>query len=283
MPNEASPGTRVLATPDGRQLEVLTAGPDDGLPLIFHNGTPGGLVAFPAMVAEAAVRGLRTVMYARPGYGGSTGQTGRRVADAAADVAAVLDGLGARQFVTVGWSGGGPHALACAALLPDRVRSVATLAGLAPYGAEGLDFFAGMAPASEAEMRAALGGPDELRRVLTEPADAEGESAFTEADNAALAGDWAWIGRIAGEAMRGGIGGMVDDNMCIVTPWGFQVTQVAAPVLLVHGLDDRMVPSTHSEWMVRRLPSAALRLAPGEGHISVLRHGEHALQWIAAR
>ncbi|HEY1571028.1 MAG TPA: alpha/beta fold hydrolase [Pseudonocardiaceae bacterium] len=273
-----------LDLPDGRTLHIYDVGPTDAaVTVYYHHGTPN-TGAPPEPLLPAAQRlGVRWLSHDRPGYGPSTARPGRSFGSVAEDVARVADARGVERFAVLGSSGGGPHALACAALLPDRVRSVATLAGLAPYGAEGLDFFAGMAPASEAEMRAALGGPDELRRVLTEPADAEGESAFTEADNAALAGDWAWIGRIAGEAMRGGIGGMVDDNMCIVTPWGFQVTQVAAPVLLVHGLDDRMVPSTHSEWMVRRLPSAALRLAPGEGHISVLRHGEHALQWIAAR
>lgn len=108
MPTEQ----RVLTTPDGRPLELLTAGPPDGLLLLFHNGTPGGLVAFPPMTAAAAERGLRTVMYARPGYGQSAAQPGRRVADTVADAGRVLDDLGADQFVTVGWSGGGPHALA---------------------------------------------------------------------------------------------------------------------------------------------------------------------------
>jgi len=111
MVHEPPPGTRVLATAGGRQLEVLSTGPEDGLVLLFHNGTPGGLVASPDMAAAAAARGLRTVMYARPGYGDSTARPGRRIADAAADAATVLDGLGARQFVTVGWSGAVPVAI----------------------------------------------------------------------------------------------------------------------------------------------------------------------------
>jgi pimeloyl-ACP methyl ester carboxylesterase len=166
MPNEPR-GTRVLAAPDGRRLEVLAAGPEDGLPLLFHNGTPGGLVAVPGMVAEAAARGLRTVMYARPGYGESTGQPGRRVAAAAADAVAVLDGLGARQFVTVGWSGGGPHALACAALLPGRCLAAASLAGVAPAQAEGLDWVAGMGPENVTEFSAAGQSEDGSPRFST--------------------------------------------------------------------------------------------------------------------
>ena len=143
----------------GRQLEVLVSGPEDGLPLVFHEGTPGGLVAFPPMVTAAAERGLRTVMYARPGYGASTPQPGRRVADAAADVTAVLDALGAGDFVTAGWSGGGPHALACAALLPGRCRAAATIAGVAPRQADGLDWLAGMGEENLAEFAAAQAQP----------------------------------------------------------------------------------------------------------------------------
>jgi pimeloyl-ACP methyl ester carboxylesterase len=273
-----------LDLPDGRTLHIYDVGPKDAtVTVYYHHGTPNTGAPPEPLFPVAERLGIRWLSHDRPGYGPSTARPGRSFGSVAEDVARVADARGVDQFAVLGSSGGGPHALACAALLPDRVRSVATLAGPAPYDAEGLDFFAGMAPASAAELRAALDGPDELRRVLTEPADAEGESVFTEADNAALAGDWAWIGRIAGEAMRGGIGGMVDDDLCIAKPWGFELTQVVAPVLLVHGLDDRMVPSQHSEWMVRRLSSAGLRLALGEGHISVLRHGEYALEWIAAR
>ena len=175
MPNQPTRGTRVLATPDGRRLEVLAAGPEDGLPLLFHNGTPSGLVASPAMAAAAAARGLRTVMYARPGYGDSTARPGRRIADAAADVAAVLDGLGARQFVTVGWSGGGPHALACAALLPGRCLAAASLAGVAPLQAGGLDWMAGMGPENVAEFTAAGQGEAALTAFLEEAAAALGQ------------------------------------------------------------------------------------------------------------
>ena len=126
----------------GRQLDVLATGPQDALTVVLHNGTPAGLLAAPPVARAAAERGLRLVLYARPGYGGSTPDPGRRVTDAAGDVAAVLDALGAAQFVTVGWSGGGPHALACAALLPGRCLAAASMAGAAPYRAEGLDWLA---------------------------------------------------------------------------------------------------------------------------------------------
>ncbi|MGI8446514.1 MAG: alpha/beta fold hydrolase [Streptosporangiaceae bacterium] len=179
MPGEPPRGTRVLATPDGRQLEVLAAGPEDGLPLIFHNGTPGGLVAFPAMAAAAAERGLRTVMYARPGYGGSTGQPGRRIADAAADITAVLAEVGAQQFVTVGWSGGGPHALACAALLPGRCLAAASLAGVAPARAAGLDWTAGMGPENVTEFKRPGRGKPRSPRSSRRPRPDSGRSPAT--------------------------------------------------------------------------------------------------------
>jgi pimeloyl-ACP methyl ester carboxylesterase len=272
-----------LELPDGRTLHVYDIGPTDAtVTVYYHHGTPN-TGAPPEPLFPAAQRlGIRWLSHDRPGYGTSTPHPGRTYASVAADVAKVADARGVQRFAVLGSSGGGPHALACAALLPDRVRSVATLAGLAPYDAEDLDFFAGMASACVAEHRAAVRGADELRQVLTADNDG-GSGVFVAADIAALEGDWAWIGRIAGEAMRGGLTGTVDDDLCIVRPWGFDLARVTAPALLLHGTADRMVPCRHGEWLAGRLPSAELRLSPGDGHISVLRHGESALQWIAAR
>ena len=131
------------------------AGPADGLPLVLHEGTPVGLVLYPPTVQAARIRGLRVILAARPGYEGSTPRPGRRVVDVAGDTAAVLDELGADTFVTAGWSGGGPHALACAAALPGRCLAAASVAGVAPYQAEGLDWLAGMGPENIAEFGAA--------------------------------------------------------------------------------------------------------------------------------
>jgi pimeloyl-ACP methyl ester carboxylesterase len=133
-----------LNGPSGRALEVTLAGPDSGRPLIFHTGTPSAGKIFPPMVAQGADRGLRHISYARPGYRGSDRDPGRSVADCAADVAAIADALGIEQFLCVGSSGGGPHALATAALLPTRTLAVATLAAVAPADAAGLDWLAGM-------------------------------------------------------------------------------------------------------------------------------------------
>jgi pimeloyl-ACP methyl ester carboxylesterase len=180
----------------------------------------------------------------------------------------------------MGHSGGGPHALACGALLPDRALCVVSGSGLAPFGAEGLDWFAGINPSGTAELRAATKGAAALEEVL---ASSEFDpEIFTPADHAALSGDWAWLGRIAGQAIEAGLGGMVDDDLACVRPWGFDPAQVRQPVLLMHGGADRMVPSSHGEWLARRLPNAELRLFPAEGHVSVLTHADAALDWIVA-
>ncbi len=241
MLTEPSRGTRVLATPDGRQLQVLDAGPAGGLPLVFHNGTPGGLVAFPAMVAEAAARGLRTVMYARPGYGDSTGQPGRRVADAAADVTTVLDGLGAGQFVTVGWSGGGPHALACAAMLPGRCLAAASLAGVAPAQAGGLDWVAGMGPENVTEFTAASQGEAALTAFLEEAAAGLGQvtgpqvaeelgGLIAAADQAVVTAEFAdYLAGSFRAALHGGIAGWRDDDIAFLSDWGFPVDRRRRP------------------------------------------------------
>ena len=282
MVDEPPHVTRVLATAGGRQLEVLSTGPEDGLVLFFHNGTPGGLVASPDMAAAAAARGLRTVMYARPGYGDSTARPGRRIADAAADVAAVLDGLGARQFVTVGWSGGGPHALACAALLPGRCLAAASLAGVAPLQAAGLDWMAGMGPENVAEFTAAGQGEAPLTAFLEEAAAGLGQvtgqqvaeemgGLISAADRAVVTAEFAEY--LAGSfriALRAGIAGWRDDDIAFVSDWGFPLAQAGAvPVAIWQGEQDRMVPFSHGAWLARHIPGARAHLARGEGHLTL--------------
>ena len=280
MPSEAA--TQILATPDGRHLEVLTAGPDDGLVLVFHNGTPGGLAAYPPMTEAAAVRGLRTVMYARPGYGDSTPRPGRRVADAAADVTTILDGLGAGPFVTVGWSGGGPHALACAALLPGRCLAAASLAGVAPAQAAGLDWMAGMGPENVDEFGAAQQGRDALTTFLEEAAAGLGQitgpqvaeglgGLIADADRAVVTAGFAdYLATSFRRALRHGAGGWRDDDLAFVSDWGFPAEQAGAvPVAVWQGEQDRMVPFGHGAWLAARIPGARAHLSPEEGHLTL--------------
>jgi pimeloyl-ACP methyl ester carboxylesterase len=178
----------------------------------------------------------------------------------------------------MGHSGGGPHALACAALLPDRVLGVVSGAGLAPYGAEGLDWFAGMAASGVESLRAAAAGRAAKERH--EASGAEYDPEFTPADLTALSGPWSWLGDVVGPAMAAGPAALIDDDLAYVAPWGFDPALITAPVLLLHGGRDRVVPSSHGEWLARRCPAAELRLFPDDGHISVLNHGADALDWL---
>jgi pimeloyl-ACP methyl ester carboxylesterase len=267
---------------DGRVLHAYDAGPDHAgatLAVFWHHGTPNTGAPPEPLFPAAARNGIRWVSYDRPSYGTSTAHPGRDIAAAAADVAAVADALGIARFAVMGHSGGGPHALACGALLPDRVLSVVSVSGLAPFGADGLDWFAGMAPESIAELRAAADGRAALERQLASDAEYE-TSSFTPADEAALSGPWSWLAGVAGDAIKAGLDGMVDDDLAYVAPWGFDPSRITVPVLLMHGTEDRMVPSAHAQWLAPHCPTAELRLCPGEGHISVLNFAEAAVDWL---
>ncbi|MGY2894196.1 alpha/beta fold hydrolase [Deinococcus sp. UYEF24] len=269
-----------LTLPDGRTLHVYDTGADSGrLSVFWHHGTPNiGPPPAPLFAASARL-GLRWTGFDRPGYGGSSLLPGRDIASVAADVAAIADHLHVERFAVMGHSGGGPHALACAALLPERVLAAVSMAGLAPYGAEGLDWFGGMNPSGVASLQAALAGREakEAYEAADPPFD---PSVFTAADYAALEGSWKWLNSVVGPAMQNGPGGLIADDLAYVSPWGFDPAQIACPVLLLHGSADRVVPASHSEWLARQIPSSELWLRPDDGHLSVLNGGEEALAWL---
>jgi pimeloyl-ACP methyl ester carboxylesterase len=268
-----------VARADGSVLHAYDTGVGE-LPVFWHHGSPNVGEPPSPLFAAAAERGIRWVSYDRPGYGGSSPRLGRDVASAADDTARVADALGLDRFAVVGHSGGGPHALACAALRPDRVLAAVSASGPAPFGADGLDWFAGLHPAGAAELRAAAEGRAALERhVATSEFDPE---QFTPADHAALAGDWAWLAGVAGKAAAAGLDGFVDDQLAITRPWGFGPEQLDAPVLFLHGEADRMVPCAHSEWLAARCRSAELWRRPGDGHVSVLAAGAAVLDWVVA-
>ena len=273
--------TMQLRLPDGRSLDVFLDGPESGTPLVYHYGTPAAGLPFGPFVQTLAERGLRYVSFSRPGYGSSTRSPARTVADVVGDTVAVLDSIGAERCYVLGWSGGGPHALASAALLPERVIATATIGGIAPYPAEGLDWTANMGAENIEEFGAALAGADELipfmeraapaLRVVTpeQVADAFGDL-IDDVDRGSLTGPFAvWMADALHEALRIGYWGWFDDDMAFVRPWGFELHAIQTPVFLWQGGHDRMVPFAHGEWLADHIPGARSRLFAEHGHLTL--------------
>lgn len=271
---------RQIAGPRGN-LEVEITGPDRGETLIFHMGTPSAASMYSPLVALGAQRGLRHVLYLRPGYGESERCAGRTVADCAADVAAVADALGVERFYTAGRSGGGPHALATAALLPDRVIAAATIAGCAPRDAEGLDWLAGMAQENLDELAAAEAGERELlafiepfrtKLISADAADLHAEfgDLLSDVDRSVMTGEFA---EYEAESMRAGLShgvwGWFDDDIELISNWGFDLSDISCPVTIWQGAQDRMVPLAHGEWLASHIPGARANLLVDHGHLSL--------------
>jgi pimeloyl-ACP methyl ester carboxylesterase len=266
--------------PDGRRLDVRVSGPADGLPLVFHHGTPGARTPIHALERAAHARGLRLVATARPGYGNSTRHPGRSVVDVVADTDAVLAALGATRCLTMGWSGGGPHTLSCGARL-GAAAAVLVVAGVAPYEADGLDWMAGMGEDNIVEFSAALRGEDQLRQYLSPQGEllrdvaaadivASMESLLPDVDRAALTGEFGEdIAASFREAVSTGVDGWLDDDLAFAKPWGFSLAEISVPVMIWQGSADLMVPFAHGQWLASRLPAAAAHLDEGEGHLSV--------------
>ena len=274
--------TLQLSLSDGRSLDVFLDGPETGTPLVYHMGTPSaGGPTFAPLVDALAERGLRFVSWSRPGYGSSTRQAGRSVADVVDDTLAVLDAIGAERCHVIGWSGGGPHALACAALMPERVINVATIGSVAPYPAEGLDWTAGMGAENIEEFGAALAGAEQLitfkervaplfRDVIAEDvADSFGDL-IDDVDRGSLTGAFSvWMADVTHEALRTGYWGWFDDDMAFMRPWGFLLDEIRVPVFVWQGGHDRMVPFAHGEWLAAHIPTALPRLFPEHGHLTL--------------
>jgi pimeloyl-ACP methyl ester carboxylesterase len=270
-----------LRLADGRELDVFESGLPHGRVLVYHHGTPGSRVPFRTMVTAVHRLGLRLVTMSRPGYGDSTRHPGRSVADVAADTAAVLDALGAQRCLVAGWSGGGPHALACAARLADRVDAALVIAGVAPYPIEGLDWLAQMGEDNIVEFGKAMEGEAALRPFLDEareqlghatPADLiSGMSSLLPAvDRALLTGEVGEdMAAIFHEGLRVGVDGWLDDDLAFVKPWGFSLAEVAVPTLLWQGTSDLMVPAGHGQWLAERIPGVVAHIEDGEGHLSI--------------
>lgn len=268
--------------PDGRVLDALEAGAPDGTPLLFHNGTPASRLVAPWWDEACTAAGVRLLSYSRPGYGGSTPLPGRSVGDAAADAAAVLDACDVDRALVWGHSGGGPHALACAALLGDRVAACISSGGVAPYDAEGLDWLAGMGEANLEEFgmlaqgrEHALAALEEEREALlgADPTEMAAAMAtlMSPIDAAATTGEVSrFLSAAAAEGLRDSAEGWVDDDLAFVAPWGFDLGLIDVDVRIWHGEADLFVPPAHARWLAAALPYAQLHLRPDHGHLTLL-------------
>ena len=276
-----SPQRSSITLPDGRSLDVWLAGPPDGDPLVFHHGTPGAGLPFDHQVRLMAERGLRYVSWTRAGYGSSSRRRGRTVADDAEDGKAVLDHLGIERAWVIGWSGGGPHALGFAAQAPDRVRGVALIGGVAPYGAQGLDWLACMGAENAEEFAATLQGEDALRPFVErawetfhdmkpEEVAASFGDLVDDVDRGSITGGFAeYLAALSREALREGFLGWLDEDLVFAQPWGFELDSIRCPVHVWQGAHDRMVPYAHGAWLAEHVPTAHPHLFAEHGHLTL--------------
>jgi len=266
-----------VPTTDGRVLHVYDSGDGGGAGTVYwqHGAGMRGLPPQP-LVERAVGLGLRLIGHDRPGYGGSTARPGRSVADGVGDMVTVLDRLGVESSTTIGLSAGAMHALGAVALHPARFTAAAVLGGPAPYGAPGLDWFAGMAEPNRAEFEAALRGRDALAAHLADDTDVD-LSMFAEDDLRAMTGPyWNWQLAAADTATQEGA---IEDELACLSAWGFAMDDISVPVLVLHGAGDTFVPAGHAEWVAAAIPGAVLRLEPG-GHLSTIPLAETAVAWL---
>jgi pimeloyl-ACP methyl ester carboxylesterase len=290
------PRTDQLTVGDGRVVRCCCYGPPGGLPVVSLAGTPGTRWERPDVITAFEQAGLRVVAPDRPGYGGSTRQPGRTVADVAADVRMVADAQGWERFAVTGFSGGGPHSLACAALLANRVSCCAVIASPAPSDAPEVDFFRRQSPGGAEDFRRALLGEQSLRPYLegrAQDALARAEAGPRRpaaprppgADPASASGQPGATDPGRMERIRamylGGQDGWVDDNIALVRPWGFDVGSITVPVSIWHGSQDTRVPRAHAEWFLAHLPGAQGYEYPG-AHDPDDADYRRILAWIAA-
>lgn len=284
-----------IRTPDGRILAVAEWGDPNGVGLFSLHGTPGGRISYWIDPGIYARYGFRRITVDRPGYGDSTRQLGRSVADFAKDAETIADALGIGEFAVTGGSGGGPHALAVAALMPDRVLRCLADVSVAPFDAEGFDFLAGMTEGNVAEFGAAVQGEHVLRPLLLTERKTTvdrleagnvnflGDSyELSEADQAQAVKH---INRIADhmlDCLRPGVDGWVDDDLAMVKPWGFDVAEIRCPVYLSYGRADTLVPAAHGDWLAAHIPHAEAHVTD-VGHLGDDDEVEVQMAWLAGR
>jgi pimeloyl-ACP methyl ester carboxylesterase len=282
-----------LRTRDGRALSYEQHGDPGGKPVIVMHGTPGSRRAPVPRASRLYPLGVRLIAYDRPGYGGSDRLAGRSVAHAAEDVVDLADWLGIEKFGVVGRSGGAPHALACAALLPERVTRAAALVSFAPYTLMGRDWYNGMTDSNRREFSMAELGVEKLAALLTDAAkdmlgDPESRLPFDEGDltrgDRAMMADFGIRGMLVrgfAEAVRDSPYGWIDDALSFVRPWGFDPQDIIVPVQLWHGDADIYAPVSHTHWLGGRIATSTTVIERGAGHFDSIAALPSVLNWLS--
>ncbi len=284
--------TTIIMTPDGRELCVESGGDTSGRPVLVHGGTPNSRLLFGPTVEDAKEHGVHLISYDRPGYGRSTAQPGRSVADCVHDVQSIADSLAIERLAVWGISGGGPHALACAALLPDLVCAVASLASVAPYGVSGLDFFKGMGQDNVDDMKLMIEDPEAARKkgvadremmlqVTSEQLIGTWAPLLSPTDVVALTPEVAsFLVASFKDGLTPGDQGWWDDGCAHLGPWGFSFESITMPVQLWHGAQDRFVPFQHGQWLSEHIPGVDAHLTEVDGHLTLLNRVPDVHAWL---
>lgn len=290
MPNGVE--TRTISAGDGRELCVEMAGEPDGKPILVHYGSPNSRHLYGGWIADAEEKGIRLIGYDRPGYGGSTAHPGHTVASGASDVRAIAEALGHDRLGIWGISGGGPYALACAALLPDMAVAVAAVASVAPYGIEGFDYFAGMGELNAEDIKLYFSDPEACRRDTREAREKilaatpeqfaeEIKSLLSPADAEALTGDLAhWLTESQKDGLSTSDQGWWDDGVSHLMSWGFDLADIRVPVKIWHGRQDRMVPVQHGQWLAASIPGAEADISDRDGHLTMIGRIGEVHDWL---
>jgi pimeloyl-ACP methyl ester carboxylesterase len=284
-----------IKTRDGRTLAVAEWGDPNGIGLFALHGTPGGRIGYWMDPGIYARYGLRRFTVDRPGYGESTRNAGRSIADVVPDIETIADALGVGRFAITGGSGGGPHALAVAALLGDRVLRLLADVSIAPYGAEGLDFLAGMNEGNVVEFNAALAGEAVLRKLLIDERSttlqrlADNRNDFlgdayemSEPDQLQMEKHLSRIKHHLVSCLAPGVDGWVDDDLAFARPWGFDVADIHCPTLVTYGRADNLVPAAHGDWLAAHIPNAIVDVTD-VGHMGDDAQVEGQMAWLAGR
>jgi pimeloyl-ACP methyl ester carboxylesterase len=282
---------------DGRTLAFCEWGDPQGAPVFSLHGTPGSRLGRHPDEGIYRRAGVRMITYDRAGYGRSTRLPGRAMAHAAADVAAVADALGIERFAVTGGSGGAPHALACGALLGDRVTRCASIVGPAPLGPAGLErdeWLRDMVIGNVHECEWSLAGEETLRPELEREARKMMDDLGEDRDNPlgdeyqlsaadievmSRGGVREMLDASLREGCGNGVDGYVDDDLAITRPWGFDVSAITVPVAVWYGETDTLVPPQHGRWLAQAIPGATV-VTLGGGHFAIYERTGELLGWL---